>query len=107
MMKTPFLPKPLILFCLAALLALALAGCQSEAAKPSGQDETPSSQQSNQTSKPNAKPGTSAPESAGGSGETDPAAIKVEWQSSSHAHTFRSEEHTSELQSPKDLVCRL
>lgn len=88
MMKTLFLPKPLIQFCLAAILALALAGCQSEAAKPSGQDETPASQQSNQPLQAHTKPGTSAPEPAAGSGKSDPAAIKVEWRSSPHAHTF-------------------
>src|SRR5207248_5386387 len=31
----------------------------------------------------------------------------VPWQHSSYRQTHRSEEHTSELQSPYDLVCRL
>src|SRR5207248_9485829 len=34
-----------------------------------------------------------------------PASLKTEWEE--QIQRFRSEEHTSELQSPYDLVCRL
>src|SRR5256885_12088858 len=34
-------------------------------------------------------------------------ALKVTWLAPCHTSSFRSEEHTSELQSPCNLVCRL
>src|SRR2546426_8420984 len=45
--------------------------------------------------------------SCGGSGRRSPSSVCVWGNSASAPRTVRSEEHTSELQSPCNLVCRL
>src|SRR5207248_10983030 len=41
------------------------------------------------------------------SGQSAEESLKLGWAHGALLTTFRSEEHTSELQSPYDLVCRL